>query len=337
MLKRLLKILIAGGLAAILVSGVSAEVIPTSVFASFYGSASEYNGVPIPAGSIIDVYDTASVHCGTFTVQVTGEYGFLQVYGEDGYGEGPSIGEELTFYINGRLATPLGPDDPIWSGFGDRIEVNLSATADVSMMMTGFPDDGQAVPGGTIRYYATVRNTGQGTDFYTVSAVSEHGWLTEPMSGLVYAFPGEEAVVYFDLLIPYAIYVDTDESVFFKVISGADTDVFIEDTVITHVMIPTSTPEEDSRLLPGVFKLYQNYPNPFNPTTVIAFNLPNKAGTELEIFDLLGRTVNKVNLGGLEAGFHSFEYDATGLASGVYLYRIKAGELSAVKKMLLMK
>ncbi len=337
MLKIFFKFLIAGGLAALIVSGVSAEVIPTSVWTCFYGSASSYNGNPIPVGSIIDAYDTSGVHCGTVTVHNEGQYGCMSVYGKDNYGDGAESGENITFYINGRLATPQGPDDPVWSALGDRIEVNLSATADVSMMLVDSPDDGQAVPGGTVRYYATVRNTGQGTDFYTVSAVSEHGWLIKPMSDFAYALPGEDAIIYFDLRIPYAIYVDTDESVFFKVISGADTAVFVDDTVITHVMIPTSTPEEDSRLLPGVFKLYQNYPNPFNPTTVIAFNLPGKASAELEIFDILGRTVNKVNLGGLEAGFHTIEYDAGGLASGVYLYRIRAGELSAVKKMLLMK
>ncbi len=336
MLKKLLKILIAGGLAVMVVSGVSADVIPTSIWTSFYGSASSYNGNPLPVGSIIDAYDASLVHCGTYTVDSIGVYGFMQVYGDDGYGEGPDLGEAITFYINGRLAGTHGPDPAVWAGKGIR-EVNLSATADVSMMLTGLPYDGQGVPGETVRYYATVRNTGQGTDFYTVSAVSEHGWLIEPKADFAYALTGEEATVYFDVLIPYAIYVDMDDEVMYKVISGVDASVFIEHTVTTHVMIPTSTPEEESRLLPGVFKLYQNYPNPFNPTTVIAFNLPTKADAELEVIDILGRTVNKVNLGSLEAGFHSVEYDAASHASGVYLYRIKAGELSAVKKMLLMK
>jgi len=317
-------------------SGASAEVIPTSVFVSFYGTAS-FNGNPLPVGSIVDAYDTSGVHCGTYTVHTAGQYGFMPVYGEDQYGDGAQPGETITFYINGALASPQGPENPIWTSFGDRIEVGLTASADVSMILVEGPEDDQSVPGGTIRYYATVRNTGQGTDFYTVAAVSENGWLIEPMDELAYAEPGEDAVIYFDLLIPYDIYIDTDEEVYFSVVSGADVTVFVDDTVVTHVLIPTDVPEEDSRLIPNEFKLYQNYPNPFNPTTTIAFNLPDRANTELEIFNLLGQTIKKVNLGGLDAGFHSYEYDATGLSSGVYFFRVKAGELSAIKKMILLK
>jgi hypothetical protein len=336
MLKRLLKILIAGGLAITLVSGVSADVIPTSTWTSFYGSASTYNGNPIPVGSIIDAYDTFLVHCGIDTVHTQGDYGFMQVYGDDGFGEGPELGEALTFYINGRLATPLGPDVAEWAGKCVR-EVNLSATAAVSMIQTALPVDQDCSPGEVVRYYATVRNTGEGLDFYSVSAVSQQGSIIEPMSGFSYALPGEEATIYFDVLIPYAIYVDMDDVVIFKVISGADATVFIEDTVVTHVLISTDVSDDDSRLLPGDFELYQNYPNPFNPTTIISFNLSAKTDVEMEIFDLLGRMVNHVELGNMNAGYHSIKYDAAGLSSGVYFYRIKAGVFNETRKMVLMK
>jgi len=336
MLKRLLKILIAGGLAITLVSGVSADVIPTSTWTCFYGSASIFNGNPIPIGSIIDAYDTSLVHCGTYTVHSTGEYGCMSVYGDDGYGEGADLGEALTFYINGRLATPLGPEAAEWAGKCTR-EVNLSATAAVSMVKTALPDDQDCSPGDIVRYYATVRNTGEGLDFYSVSAVSQHGWIIEPMSGFSYALPGEEATIYFDVRIPYAIFNDIDDEVIFRVSSGADPSIFVDDTVVTHVLISTDAIEDDSQLLPGNFELYQNYPNPFNPTTVISFNLSAKTEVEMEIFDLLGRIVNHVELGNMNAGHHSIKYDAVNLSSGVYFYRIKAGDFSETRKMVLMK
>jgi hypothetical protein len=336
MSKTILKILLAGGLIILMVSGVSAEVNPTSIWTCFYGTASSYNGNPIPVGSIVDAYDTSGVHCGTVIVHTAGQYGCMSVYGKDDYGDGAEAGETISLYINGIQATPQGPDNPIWSSFGDRIEVNLTATAEVSMMFVNRPDDGQTVPGGTVRYYATVRNTGEGTDFYHVTATTEHGWIVEPKPELTYALPGEDAVVYFDVWAPYNIYIDADEAVYFSVVSGADPSVFVDDTVVTHVLIPTDAPD-DSHLMPGSFELYQNFPNPFNPTTTIAFNLPGRSETSIEIFNLLGQTITAVDLGGLDAGYHTFEYDASDLASGVYFYRVKAGELSDIKKMILLK
>lgn len=89
--------------------------------------------------------------------------------------------------------------------------------------------------------------------------------------------------------------------------------------------------------IPTEFSLSQNFPNPFNPTTNIKFGLPNEANVTLRIFNILGEEVatlvNKV----MPAGFHTVSFDASGLTSGLYIYRIEAGSFVQVKKMMLMK
>ncbi len=86
------------------------------------------------------------------------------------------------------------------------------------------------------------------------------------------------------------------------------------------------------------FKLEQNYPNPFNPTTQITYYLPKHEVVNLHIYDILGREVTKlVKNKPMTAGEHQVKFDASTLASGVYFYKIQAGEHTAIKKMMLLK
>ncbi len=90
--------------------------------------------------------------------------------------------------------------------------------------------------------------------------------------------------------------------------------------------------------LPEDFTLSQNYPNPFNPSTTLQFSLPEASQVRLEIFNLLGQKVSTLVAGDkLQAGWHSVQFDASNLSSGVYIYRIQAGEFVQTKRMLLIK
>ncbi len=80
-----------------------------------------------------------------------------------------------------------------------------------------------------------------------------------------------------------------------------------------------------------------NYPNPFNPSTTIRFALPKDSHVVLKVYDMLGREMMTLVDGEREAGYHEVKVDGTRLGSGVYLYRITAGEFTSVKKMLLTK
>jgi hypothetical protein len=89
--------------------------------------------------------------------------------------------------------------------------------------------------------------------------------------------------------------------------------------------------------LPIAYSLGQNYPNPFNPTTLIEYSLPTAGQVSLAIYDVLGREVATLVNERQESGYYETEWDATGVSSGVYFYRIQAGDYADMKKLVLMK
>ena len=88
---------------------------------------------------------------------------------------------------------------------------------------------------------------------------------------------------------------------------------------------------------PESFKLFQNYPNPFNPGTIINYTLPNSGNVTLKIYNILGDEVATLINEVKPAGNYEVEFNANGLASGIYFYQLKAGEFVQTKKMILMK
>jgi len=88
---------------------------------------------------------------------------------------------------------------------------------------------------------------------------------------------------------------------------------------------------------PTRFQLFDNYPNPFNPSTTIAYTLPSKYFVKLKIFDVIGREVATIFSGEMEAGNYSRQWNAEGFPSGVYFYRLEAGNFVDVKKLVLVK
>jgi hypothetical protein len=99
----------------------------------------------------------------------------------------------------------------------------------------------------------------------------------------------------------------------------------------------TANMMETNKMLPTEFGISQNYPNPFNPTTVIKYQLPKDAYVTLTLYDILGRQIKVLVDGMNEAGFHEVSFDASPLASGTYLYALKAGEFHSIKKLLLLR
>ena len=92
---------------------------------------------------------------------------------------------------------------------------------------------------------------------------------------------------------------------------------------------PNSIIKENTKYLPKVFSLKQNYPNPFNPSTTIEFSIPKTEFVTLKIYNLLGQEVTTLVSDKLKAGSYNYSWDAGLLASGVYIYKIQAGDPSA--------
>jgi len=100
--------------------------------------------------------------------------------------------------------------------------------------------------------------------------------------------------------------------------------------------------EVDNGRMPSVFELSQNYPNPFNPTTVIRYSLSRRSSVEIRVFNVLGQEVKTLENGLQSPGVYETTWDGTNrtgekVASGIYFYRIKAGENVETRKMLLLK
>ncbi len=99
---------------------------------------------------------------------------------------------------------------------------------------------------------------------------------------------------------------------------------------------PVSSVETGSEI-PSDFRLGQNYPNPFNPTTNISFDLPKAEYVILKVYSLLGKEIATLVSGNFPAGRHIATFDASGQASGVYLYKLQSSSFVQTKKMLLVR
>jgi hypothetical protein len=114
---------------------------------------------------------------------------------------------------------------------------------------------------------------------------------------------------------------------------GLDIDLWIA----AYYKKGTTTGVEDLAAIPQQYSLEQNYPNPFNPSTTITFSLPQRSKVTLKVYDILGRQVAELMNEEAAAGKHLLRWNAKGLASGTYFYRLQAGDYTDIKKMLLLK
>lgn len=144
--------------------------------------------------------------------------------------------------------------------------------------------------------------------------------------------PGDDAI----FRLPIQLTPKNVDSIHVLVSSGVNNDV----------VLLNSQQEDIRNSIPRDWVLYQNYPNPFNPTTTIEFDVPEIAGklprAAVQIFNILGQHVRTIERGIHDAGRYSVTWDGmneygTRVASGVYFYRLLAGEYASTKKMVMMK
>lgn len=94
--------------------------------------------------------------------------------------------------------------------------------------------------------------------------------------------------------------------------------------------------------IPGAFQVYQNFPNPFNPSTTIRYSIPEAANVSINIYDINGKLIstlidNRQNAGAHEVSWNGRNSTGLQMVSGVYLYKVQAGNLSRISKMILLK
>ncbi|MEI7485675.1 MAG: T9SS type A sorting domain-containing protein [Ignavibacteriota bacterium] len=109
------------------------------------------------------------------------------------------------------------------------------------------------------------------------------------------------------------------------------------DYMLQSLANPLTGSENVSTTVPGAYSLEQNFPNPFNPTTNINFSVAKTGFVKIVVFDVLGREVQTLVNEKMNAGSYEVSFNGSSLYSGIYFYKISAGEFSQVKKMVLIK
>jgi photosystem II stability/assembly factor-like uncharacterized protein len=132
-------------------------------------------------------------------------------------------------------------------------------------------------------------------------------------------YDGEVSLIKTDQSTPRNLYINTQYGI-----------LTLEDTI-------TKNNGDINHKTPGEYLLYQNYPNPFNPSTTIEFDLPKSANVRIEAYNIAGQKIKTLLNKKMLSGRHEVEFNAQNLSSGIYFYRIEAGEFQDVKKMILLK
>jgi hypothetical protein len=255
----------------------------------------------------------------------------------------PTLGYNLRLGFDGREPHEF----PDYKGYID--EVNFWDQAldktDVQALLTNPPDindlrltaywmfDEQS---GSLCYDSTPhKNNGTmvGSVERSLSNVPYNPWMTcDPSSGLILAENEWDVTVTFD-----ATGLAGPQYLANLILTSNDPANPRMAIPVQVTIEPTAIGADQLSGVPEVFGLSQNYPNPFNPVTRINYQLPMANDVELSIYNLLGQKVATLVDERKQAGYHQVDWDASGYASGVYYYHIKAGAFQEVKRMILIR
>ncbi len=235
-------------------------------------------------------------------------------------------------------------DDGIsWTAVGGIQDV--SGTHAISVPVTGFgyftvSDAANPLPIQLASFAAVPAGTkGVRLEWVTASETNNFGFTVQRRSDGVGAYadisgsfmPGHGTTT-----VPHT-YVYVDESapgvpVSYR-LKQVDLDGSVRYSEPVRVVTVTSVGEQR----PVTYGLSQNYPNPFNPSTTIRYGLPQTAKVTLAVYNILGQQVARLVDGLQEAGYHEVRFEASGLAGGIYFYRLSAGGFSETKSLLLLR
>jgi hypothetical protein len=163
---------------------------------------------------------------------------------------------------------------------------------------------------------------------YKKGLVKKHGLKPEQLSMYYMA----DSVTY-DTVGLSNVYIDSLANRIFAMVEHFSTLVIKQNPNIS-TSVPGKTEEAS---VPEFFELMQNYPNPFNPSTTIEFRLTEPANITVSIFTITGQQVTTLVSGKFDTGTHRVKWNASGVASGIYFYRVETENMAQVKKMILLR
>ncbi len=188
---------------------------------------------------------------------------------------------------------------------------------------------------GTITFDQTTNNnhgTLNGGVTWIQSTAPILSWLSaNPTTGTVHAGDSLEITVTFDATNLQSGVYNSD-----ILISSNDPD---ESEIVVTVQLDVLTGLEDPAInkIPNTYTLFQNYPNPFNPSTIIKYGIPKESNVKVVVYNILGERLEILVNTIQKAGYYEINFNASKLPSGVYFYRIQAGNFIDTKKMVLLK
>jgi hypothetical protein len=200
-------------------------------------------------------------------------------------------------------------------------------------------EDTVANPGDFIGFQFTLRNMGITDTVFNLSSkiISVDGCadivaFADPIYGDI--APGESSTADRNIRIRFDEECMAPANLLFYMDIYSDDRRLWQDSFSVNIVTDIA---DNASLLPQEFALRQNHPNPFNPITIINYQLPITNDVDLSIYNMLGQKVATLVNERKQVGYHHVEWDASGFASGVYYYRIEAGEFVDVKKMILLR
>ncbi len=220
-------------------------------------------------------------------------------------------------------------DDPVQQGsHALAITVNSLGTNawDIQAIAEGIP----VTPGATYSYsiWAKTSDPGGSKASFTVGNAAYQEYLRIHEAAL--STEWQEFTKEFTITDDYTT---VRAPIHFSIAGNVGDKIYVDNLKITLPEVSV----EQIQALPTEYVLSQNYPNPFNPTTTIEFTLSKRSEVSLVVYDILGRIVTELASGNLNAGCHTVNFNASNLASGVYFYKLTAGDFVKVKKLMLLK
>lgn len=198
----------------------------------------------------------------------------------------------------------------------------------------------------TIEFYPAITVTSpNGTENWLAKSVHDITWTSVNVTNVKIDYSLNNGTTWLNIVpnIPastgkYSWTVPDTSSSMTKIrISDASNSSITDMSDFTFTISPVTGIDDGTTNQPSVFKLDQNYPNPFNPVTNITYSVPERSYVILTVYNILGKEVASLVNGMKSAGSYSVQFNGVNLESGVYFYRMQAGNYIATKKLILIK
>ena len=239
-----------------------------------------------------------------------------------------------------NLATFQTVSEPVYEG-ESALEIDITGIGEVPWSVEAASENIPVTPGYTYQLTAMVRSA--------VPGATMNVWVQD-LEFSAYARVGsDDLTLTTDWQMLYTEFTVGDDTEYVRVPfhMGLDENIgnkiYLDNVIVSQITEdgePTASDPsapENRHELPESMTLHQNYPNPFNPATQIRFDLAEPGHVTLTVYDMLGQRVATLADTPMSTGQHEVTFDATGLSSGIYLYRLSSGNRTLTRSMLLMK